>query len=188
MGAGRIGGWNERSILCGFESRQSNILYGDCSSMAERPSVTREVVGSIPIFHPMKVIIAGGRSFDDYAKLCEYCDYILQNKTEVEIVSGTARGADKLGERYAKERGYSIKRFPADWVKHKKSAGYKRNAQMADYADGLIAFWDEESRGTMHMINLAREKGLKVRVCIYTPNIENTSIRESRLKALLGQK
>ena len=112
----------------------------------------------------MKVIIAGGRTFDNYAMLCESCDRTLSLQSEIEIVSGTANGADKLGERYAIERGFTVKQFPADWDKHGKSAGYKRNEEMAQYADALIAFWDGKSKGTKHMIDLANLYKLKVKV------------------------
>ena len=116
----------------------------------------------------MKVIIAGSRDFDDYEVLRNYCDHVLQNQTDIEIVSGTARGADQLGERYAKERGYSVKQFPADWDKHGRSAGYIRNEEMAKYGDALIAFWNGNSKGTEHMINLAKQYNLKIRICNYT--------------------
>ena len=115
----------------------------------------------------MKVIIAGGRNFNDYNKLRESCDNILVNQKDVEIVSGMAAGADTLGERYAQEKGYEVKKFPAQWDLYGKSAGYKRNQQMAEYADGLIAFWDGKSRGTKHMIDIANKMGLKVRVVRY---------------------
>jgi ABC-type enterochelin transport system substrate-binding protein len=115
----------------------------------------------------MKIIIAGGRNFNDYNKLRESCDNILVNQKDVEIVSGTAAGADTLGERYAQEKGYEVKKFPAQWDLYGKSAGYKRNQQMAEYADGLIAFWDGKSKGTKHMIDIANKMGLKVRVIRY---------------------
>jgi len=115
----------------------------------------------------MKVIIAGGRDFFDYARLCVYCDYILQDYDMVEIVSGAAGGADRLGERYAKEKRHKLKLFPAEWDTYGKSAGYKRNEEMAKYANGLIAFWDGESKGTKHMIDIAKKHKLKVRVCNY---------------------
>jgi hypothetical protein len=115
----------------------------------------------------MKVIIAGGRGFNDYETLKGFCDNALSNQEEVEIVSGTANGADKLGERYAHENGYTIKMFPADWDKYGKSAGYKRNAQMAEYADALIAFWDTKSKGTKHMIDLAKRANLKIKIFRY---------------------
>lgn len=111
----------------------------------------------------MKVIIAGSRDFNDYDTLKKVCDFMLSRQDEVEIVSGTARGADQLGERYAREMGYSIKEFPADWSKG-KSAGYIRNEDMAKYGDALIAFWDGKSKGTEHMINLAKKHNLKVKI------------------------
>ena len=115
----------------------------------------------------MKVIIAGGRSFSDYNLLREVCDHMLQNQVEVEIVSGKARGADSLGEKYAKEKNYTIKEFPADWEKYKKSAGYIRNKEMAQYADAAIVFWDGKSKGSKHMIELSQEYNLKLKVVNY---------------------
>jgi len=117
-----------------------------------------------------KVIVAGGRDFADYDLLKSKLDNFLVDRYKyglVEIVSGTARGADKLGEFYAKRSQLALALFPADWDLYGKSAGYKRNAQMADYADALVAFWDGKSRGTMHMINLAKSAGLHVRVVNY---------------------
>ena len=115
----------------------------------------------------MKVIIAGSRNFNDYSLLCSKCDNALSNQTDVEIVSGTAHGADTLGEKYAEERGYKIKRFPADWSKYGKSAGFFRNTEMGKYADALICFWDGASRGAKMMIDLANENKLKVKVYIF---------------------
>lgn len=117
-----------------------------------------------------KVIIAGGRHFDDYNLVKERCNYFLSEKMkshQVVILSGHAKGADTLGERYAQERGLSIDAHPADWEKYGKSAGFRRNAQMAEVADALIAFWDGASRGTANMIDLAKRKGLKVAVVRY---------------------
>ena len=113
----------------------------------------------------MKVIIAGSRNFNDYNLLVEKCNSILTNISDnIEIVSGTAIGADQLGERYGKEKGYNIKQFPANWDEFGKKAGYIRNEQMAMYADALIAFWDGESKGTKHMIDLGKKRGLKIRI------------------------
>jgi hypothetical protein len=118
----------------------------------------------------MKIIIAGGRDFNDYNLLCQKVDKILSKQNEIEIVSGTAKGADKLGERYAEERGYKIKRFIPDWNFLGKSAGYIRNEEMAQYADALIVFWNEISKGTKHMIDLAELYKLKIRIIKYKKN------------------
>lgn len=117
-----------------------------------------------------RVIIAGTRSFNDYELLRDSCNNLLSEKQRthtVVVISGTARGADQMGERYARERGFQLRRFPADWEQYGKSAGHIRNAKMADNADALIAFWDGESKGTKNMIDNARRKGLAVRVIQY---------------------
>lgn len=115
-----------------------------------------------------KVIIAGSRTFDNMPLLIEKMDYLLENKKEVEVVCGCAKGADELGYRYALLRGYSIKEFPADWDRFGKSAGYIRNAEMVDYADAAVVFWNGESRGSKHMIDLAKEKNIPVKVIKYS--------------------
>ncbi len=118
-----------------------------------------------------RVIIAGTRYFNDYAGLCAVCDRLLADKVkqgfQIVIVSGGCVGADLMGEAYAKERGHNIERYPAQWGKYGKKAGLLRNAEMANNADALIAFWNGESRGTRHMIETAREKGLAVRIHRY---------------------
>lgn len=114
-----------------------------------------------------RVIIAGGRNFTNYPELSEVCDQLIAEEPEVEIVSGTANGADKLGEKYADENGLSVKQFPAKWDQFGKSAGPKRNAEMVDYADTLIAFWDGKSKGTENLIELAEDADIKVKVVRY---------------------
>ena len=118
-----------------------------------------------------KVIIAGTRFFNDYSLLKETADRLLADNITagygIVIVSGGCAGADVLGERYAKENGYSIDRYPAEWQKYGRKAGIMRNAVMADNADALIAYWDGISRGTKNMIDEARKKGLAVRVKRY---------------------
>lgn len=114
----------------------------------------------------VKVIVAGGRDFSNYA-LCKNALDKLYPTTDFDVVSGKARGADTLGERYAKEHGRCIHEFPADWDTYGKRAGYLRNSDMADFADVLVAFWDGSSKGTKHMIDLARRKGLVVHVVRY---------------------
>jgi hypothetical protein len=129
----------------------------------------------------VRIIIAGSRDFNDYEYLKNNCNEVLSHYflsgaidsdlTNVMIISGNARGADALGERFARENRIGCKLFPANWESYGKSAGYRRNMEMAKYAkidDGiLIAFWDGLSRGTWHMINLAKKMGLQVFVFEY---------------------
>ncbi|MCD7910992.1 DUF2493 domain-containing protein [Bacillus velezensis] len=112
---------------------------------------------------PFHVIIAGTRTFNNYPLLTQWCDHLLQfyDSSQVVIISGGARGADKLGERYAKDRGMGLIVKPALWDRYGKSAGYIRNKQMAEIADALILFWDGKSRGSMHMRDLAVENNIK---------------------------
>ncbi len=118
-----------------------------------------------------RVIIAGTRDFKDYELLKSYCDYMLSRKAqsgeEIVIISGGATGADTLGEQYAKERGYSLQQFPAQWEKYGKRAGPMRNKEMAENADALIAYWNGESRGTKNMIEEAKKRGLIVAIKYY---------------------
>ena len=125
----------------------------------------------------MKIIIAGSRTFTDYKKLCEVCDQILQDQNNIEIVSGAYyRGADKLGEKYATEKGLKLTKFPADWKRFGRAAGPKRNEQMANYADALVAFWDGKSRGTKNMIDLAEQLGLHLIINCYKKHSKTSNI------------
>lgn len=129
-----------------------------------------------------RVIIAGTREFNDAYLLFAIMDDYRRIAKEVgnddnyEIVCGGARGADALGALWAYNRGLPVKHFLADWDKYGKSAGYKRNEKMAAYASErngmLVAFWDEKSKGTEHMINLAKEYGLEVRIIKYAKEVE----------------
>lgn len=113
-----------------------------------------------------KIIVAGSRSFSDYSLMVRTLDRLLINKDphEIQIVSGTAPGADRLGERYASETRLALKKFPADWERLGKRAGFVRNEAMASYADALVLFWDGQSRGSAHMLQVAQSQGLAVRV------------------------
>lgn len=108
----------------------------------------------------MRTIIAGSREGfslkDIYAAIAE-CSW-----SPTVVISGTARGVDTLGERWAGENGIPIEKYPADWNTHGKSAGYKRNQLMAEKAEALIALWDGTSKGTGHMLEIARRAGLKI--------------------------
>lgn len=110
----------------------------------------------------MKVILAGSRNCTDYDTLVKAIAETAWCITEV--VSGGARGLDTLGERWAAEHQVPVKRFPADWSKHKLAAGPIRNRQMAEYGDALIAVWDGKSAGTKSMISLAKAAKLKIHV------------------------
>ena len=114
----------------------------------------------------MRVIIAGSRNINDYNIVQEA---IQKSGFKIStVVSGGAKGVDKLGEKYALDNNLKIDQYIPDWRPNGKdvdrSAGYKRNIEMAKNADALIAIWDGESRGTKHMIIEGTKIGLNVYV------------------------
>ena len=140
----------------------------------------------------MKLIIAGSRNFSNYEFLeKETIQFIKElvakfriQKEDLEIVSGTANGADRLGEQFAEKFKLKIHRYPACWDDWKdkplheikvnqygkrywSKAGLYRNAQMAKNSSALLAFWDMSSPGTEHMIREAKKHGLEVKVVRY---------------------
>ena len=111
----------------------------------------------------MKVIIAGSRGITEYSIIAKAIADSMFNINSV--ISGCARGIDVLGEKWAKENDIKLERYPAQWDKYGKSAGYRRNEQMAEVADALIAIWDGESKGTKHMIDIMVNLGKRVHIC-----------------------
>lgn len=107
-----------------------------------------------------KLIVAGSRSFRDYERLAADLDRLLANRMpDVEIISGACpRGADALGERYARERGLGLRQCPARWERWGAYAGPIRNHQMVDIADACIVYWDGKSRGAANMIHEATDR------------------------------
>lgn len=114
----------------------------------------------------MKLIIAGSRDYTNYAEFEKRLNVILRNvdKKEILIISGHARGPDKMGERYAIENGIEYLVVKADWDKYGKNAGYRRNKEMAKIASHAVIFWDGVSNGTKHMIDLTTEYQIKTKV------------------------
>lgn len=114
-----------------------------------------------------RVVIAGCRDYNNYNEAKIYIDYCLSNvqkENNIVIVSGCARGADAIGERYAKENGFKVEKYPADWKKYGRSAGPIRNKQMAESCDFVICFWDDKSKGTKSMIEYAKRCGKPIRI------------------------
>lgn len=119
-----------------------------------------------------KLIVAGSRGFNDYELLCrvlvamgdvEFADH------NVSIVSGMARGADQLAVRFAVSHDIQLYKFPANWEGLGKRAGFIRNTQMGNFADGLLAFWDGQSNGTKHMVDYMHQLKKPVHLIKYNP-------------------
>lgn len=122
----------------------------------------------------MKTIVAGSRTITQMNLLNRAIEQAPFKITH--IISGGALGVDRLGEIYAQQNNLPLTILKADWHTHGKSAGYKRNIQMAKEAEALIAVWDGQSKGTEHMIRIAHDLGLTVFVVNKdgTPNTNAT--------------
>jgi hypothetical protein len=126
-----------------------------------------------------RVIIAGSRSITNYQIVCRAIKESGWEEDITEVVSGKAKGVDKLGEDWAKAHNIPVKPFPAEWSKldepdaiireneygkYDAKAGIRRNEKMAEYADALIAVIKDESSGTTHMIETMQKLDKKVSV------------------------
>ncbi len=127
------------------------------------------------------ILIAGTRTFADYDFFQMMADLLISHiMDDIVIVSGGANGADTLAERYAKEKGFELVVFPAEWGKYGKSAGYKRNLQMHDFIAGYekrkcVCFWDGKSKGTQHNFALAKSHHTDLLVFNY---VKHTVLRK----------
>ena len=127
----------------------------------------------------IRIAIVGSRDFEDYELVSqEVSTYICNNinafvhndkiyvkngtRDETLIISGGAKGADTLAERFAKDNNFNIKIFKPDWELYGKRAGFIRNSKIVDNCDVLFAFQINNSKGTQHSINLAKEKNKEV--------------------------
>lgn len=122
-----------------------------------------------------KVIVAGGRDFDDYEMMSQKLSELFNNKKVfagniVKIISGMADGTDTLAIKYADENHLPKIMMPACWHYDRRRAGFLRNEDMLSIADALVAFWDGESHGTKHMIEISKAKGIPVWVFEYKNN------------------
>ena len=141
-----------------------------------------EKIGGKAMDEIFYLLIAGTRTYTDYAEFSVMTDWILRDvKMPVAIVSGGAAGADKMAERYAAERGYGLYVFPADWNTYGKSAGAIRNREMHDFIAphphrACLLFWDMISNGTKQSVDLAMER----RTPLYVYDIDFHYFRKDR--------
>lgn len=114
-----------------------------------------------------RVVVAGTRTYENYEEAKKYINFCvsdIKNKYKLIFLSGGCRGADLIGERYAREYGYKIERYLPEWDKYGKRAVPKRNKIMAERCDYVICFWDGKSKGTKMMVDYAKKSGKPVRI------------------------
>lgn len=152
--------------LAGYTDAQIAPLFKDAPRNVMLPGVWEYVRG----VQVQRIIVAGSRDFNDREFAFPRISHMLSKVPNgFEIISGGARGADTVGEDWARAHDASCVRFPAKWDAYGKRAGHIRNALMGWYATHLIAFWDGVSPGTKGMIDFAKDNGLQVKVFQYTP-------------------
>lgn len=151
---------------------------GRCGSIIELESKVNEIK-ELYSNDELRIIVAGTRTFNDYILLKAKMDNIIKELKQnynrpIRIVSGKAKGADTLGERYARENGYALSEFPAKWDLYGKGhAGYVRNVDMAVFASEknnipiLVVFWDGVSKGTKMMLDIALRFGIQTYIINY---------------------
>jgi len=113
----------------------------------------------------MKTAVIGSRTFIDYEKLVSCLEKIHDIS---EIITGGAKGADTLAEKYAKQKGLKLNIFKPDYARHGKlAAPLMRNYLIIDNSDLIVVFWDGKSKGTKHAISYARKKRKEVKIVFY---------------------
>ena len=113
----------------------------------------------------IKLGVVGSRGFNDYKLLKDTLDK-YKDKTFV-MVSGGAKGADQLGEKWAKENNIKTLIFRPDWDKFGKIAGFLRNKDIVDNSDVIVAFWDGLTKGTENTINLTKTAGKELEIVYF---------------------
>lgn len=113
----------------------------------------------------MRLAIIGSRSLNSNSVKSVISQVIAKSKTSItEIVSGGAKGVDSVAASYAKENNIKCTVFLPDYDQFGKAATFIRNDEIVKNSDGVLAIWDEESKGTLYTINKAKKENLKVMV------------------------
>jgi len=155
---------------------RGKVLACFCHPKPCHGDVIAQYLNNLPKPNPIKLAVVGSRDFVDYKYMCEILDWFEIKQ----IISGGAKGADSLAKQYAEENNLDYKEFPAEWDRYGKSAGYRRNVQIVDAADEVVAFWDQTSKGTAHSIKIAEEMNKPIHVYRF----RNAGIVEDELSKL----
>lgn len=161
--------YNEIDRIAQLTKTTDVILGCWCSPLPCHCEVIKELVELHHKTKSIRLIVAGSRTINDKVLVYHCIDFTVDwlkehayGRKDIEIVSGCARGVDFLGIQYAMENKMDVTSFPADWDKEGRSAGFRRNERMAEYANCLCLVWDGKSAGSKHMLETAKAKGLKI--------------------------
>jgi len=133
---------------------------------------TKEFNNKRDLIEETKIAVIGSRDFEDYSVLSFILNKLFSKYEYIKIISGGARGADKLAEKYAKEHNIPIKVFKPEWNDKEtgefiKGAGFIRNKEIWDNSDLGIAFWNGKSKGTEHSISISKKQNKKFYIYDY---------------------
>ena len=124
-----------------------------------------------------RILVCGGRDFNNKILLHDVLDHICLDRgwvlqpddygnylPDVVIIEGGAKGADRLAFDWAITNWCTVQTYKADWEAHKKAAGPIRNEKMLKEGkpDLVVAFPTEKSKGTWHMVDIAKKAGVEV--------------------------
>jgi hypothetical protein len=114
-----------------------------------------------------RVLVCGGRDYDDRERLFRVLDKALRAATlagkSFVLVHGNARGADKLSHEWATARQINdVRVYEADWETHKRSAGHIRNQKMLTESQPHVIIAFEGGKGTAHMVSIGKKAGVPV--------------------------
>ena len=135
--------------------------------VSEQKMVNRSEQYREAYLNACRVIVTGSRCFNDFGFLKQELDKLFNENEEfvgkeIKIISGVALGTDALAIDYADKHKLTKILFPANWKRYPLAAGFLRNEDMLSVATHLVAFWDGKSTGTLHMIEIAKAKGVPV--------------------------
>lgn len=111
-----------------------------------------------------RILVTGSRKYSDREAFDRVVRAALGQRelSGVVMVSGAAKGLDRIAEDWAKDNGVRVERYPADWDRYKLEAGSKRNQIMIDTgADVCLAFPMKGSIGTYDCIRRAKSAGIE---------------------------
>jgi hypothetical protein len=117
--------------------------------------------------------VAGGRDFSNYLLLSKELNQLKHKYNIKRIISGGAKGADSLAERYAKENQIEITILKPDWNQFGIKAGKLRNKDIVDLSDLVITFWDGRSPGTNDTIKRSKKGKKLIKIVYYNQYIHN---------------
>lgn len=132
-----------------------------------------------------RILITGSRDWSDEDTVWGALDIVAREVlsagcTEIVVVHGAAKGPDMLADAWVRSRRQywpvRAERYPADWKRHGRAAGLKRNPVMVSRgADVCLAFalpctkpdcrrpQPHYTHGTEHCAGLAEREGIPTR-------------------------